>query len=263
MIRAKKSLGQHFLTSEAAIAHIIEAADITPHETVLEVGPGRGVLTRALLDAGAHVIAVEKDRELIAPLGAQFSEEVRKGQIEIIEGDALTFKAPAGAYKIVANLPYYITGQFIRKFLEGESGTEHVTQPSRMVLLLQKEVVDRIIAADKKESLLSLGVKAYGTPRRVAVVKRGSFVPAPAVDSAILLIENISKKNFNTISEKDFFHILHAGFAHKRKKLAGNLGAIASKEMIAATFEMAGISPNVRAEDVSLEDWKKLVEKLQ
>ncbi len=260
-MKAKKSLGQNFLTSEAAIAKIVSAAHINPGEKVLEVGPGKGVLTKALLAAGAHVIAVEKDNRLIADLSQKFSTEISNGSLTILENDILQTTPPElglekGKYKIVANLPYYITGQFLRNFLSTEN------HPSAMVLLLQKEVVERIIAQDKKESLLSLSIKAYGTPRKIAVVNRGSFQPAPTVDSAVIAIENISKNFFQTISEEKFFNTIKAAFAHKRKILVSNLSEISNKERVVAALKDQSLSGKSRAEDLSLENWKKITEKI-
>jgi len=265
MNKPKKSLGQNFLTSEAAVFKIVEAAKISPGETVIEVGPGRGVLTKALLAAGAHVIAIEKDRELISPLSKSFAKEIAAGNFKIIESDVLEIEPEkdlglrSGEFKIVANLPYYITGEFLRKFLSGE------TQPSTMVLLLQKEVVERIIAHDKKESILSMSIKVYGNPRKITVVNRGSFFPAPNVDSAVVAIENISKNNFGGSTpntEKAFFEIVRAGFAHKRKLLASNLAEIFDKEKIHSAFADLNISEKVRAEDLSLSQWLEITKKL-
>lgn len=260
----KKSLGQHFLTSEAAVFKIVSAAEIKPGDTVLEVGPGRGVLTRALLDTGAHVIAVEKDANLIPELQNTFAAEVAGGTLSIYEQDALEFDPGtiARPYKIVANLPYYITGQFIRKFL---SEIPDTAMPLTMVLLLQKEVVERIVAQDKKESLLSISVKAYGSPRKVTVVNRGSFFPPPAVDSAVIAIEHISKQHFqiNNISEQVFFDTLHAGFAHKRKKMISNMTTVYEKGALEAAFTTLGISKDIRAEDMTLEQWFRLCANLQ
>lgn len=254
-MRVKKSLGQNFLTSEAAVYKIVQAAEIKKDEMVLEVGPGKGVLTQALLDTGAHVIAIEKDRELVPELKEKFASEIDRKKLNIIEADILESKPETlglvkGEYKIVANIPYYITGQFLRDFLSTD------TQPSLMVLLLQKEVVERIIAADKKESILSVSVKVYGTPKKVTVVNRGSFFPAPNVDSAVIAIQNISKDFFADISEEIFFKVVKAGFAHKRKVLASNLTSISSKEKIKAVFEKNNIDPKIRAEDLSLNQWK-------
>ncbi len=276
-MKPKKSLGQNFLTSEAAVFKIVQAAKLLTNpkthsqdrnpEIVLEIGPGKGVLTKALLATGANVIAVEKDCLLIQPLNEKFTAEIAAGKLKIIEADGLEIEPDrldqlglkSGEYKIVANLPYYITGQFFRKFLAGSN------QPSGMVLLLQKEVVERIIAADKKESLLSISIKVYGQPKKITVVNRGSFFPAPNVDSAVIAIENISKKFFADISEDTFFEVLRAGFAHKRKILISNLvdAEIAPREKIAGVFTNLKIEPKIRAEDVSLEQWGMLAKKLR
>lgn len=264
-MKAKKSLGQNFLTSEAAIFKIVSAAKINPgdpsggsgQEKILEVGPGKGVLTKSLLAAGAHVIAVEKDSRLIEELREKFgTEKFTLIEKDILETTPEDLGLEKGKYKIVANLPYYITGQFLRVFLSTEN------HPETMVLLLQKEVVDRIIAQDKKESLLSLSIKAYGAPKKITVVNRGSFQPAPNVDSAVIAIENISKNYFDTISEEKFFSVIKAAFAHKRKILASNLAEISDKEKINTVLRELNIPEKSRAEDLTLEDWKKISEKI-
>lgn len=255
--RAKKSLGQNFLKSKKALADIVQAARITPGDTVLEVGPGKGALTGALLAAGAHVIAIEKDRELIPLLKESFTEAIHTKQLELIDGDIVEFE-PADhpllkkTYKLVANIPYYITGLLFRKFLESAH------QPEVMVFLVQKEVAERIVARDGKESILSISVKAYGTPKYIGKVGKEYFSPAPSVDSAIIAVYDISKQKLNGIPEKAFFDLLHAGFAHKRKKLAGNLKEGApgyDKETISTAFSACSIDPDARAEELSVEQW--------
>lgn len=258
----KKSLGQNFLTSTAAVHKIISAAGLNKNDMVLEVGPGRGVLTKSLLETGARVIAVEKDRELVAELSERFSSEISSGQLKLVEDDILNADpAELGLknqkYKVVANIPYYITGQLLRRFL---SGTH---QPSAMILLLQKEVVDRMIAKDRKGSLLSVSVKAYGQPKKIVVVNRGSFFPIPKVDSAVVAIENISKDFFAEISEKNFFRVIKAGFAHKRKVLSSNLGEVFGKQLIAEIINQGLLEKNRRAEDLTLENWQAITKKLE
>ncbi len=255
---AKKSLGQNFLKSEAALREIIEAGEITAGETVLEIGPGRGALTEYLLAAGATVIAVEKDRELIAVLGETFAEAVAAGKLRVIEADILEWnrtELPTN-YKVIANIPYYITGAIIRMFFEA------TVQPQKIVLLVQKEVADRIVARDGKESILSISVKAYCTPRLVKIVKAGSFVPAPAVDSAIVAFSDISKKLFieNGVDESMFFMVVKEGFAHKRKVLRSNLADIATRfdKNLSEILLKADIAGNARAEDLQLIDWFKI-----
>src|SRR3989344_4765121 len=160
-MRTKKSLGQHFLKDTAVIDDIILAGNIEREDIILEIGPGEGVLTRALLLTGAHVISVEKDDRLIPELQKKFGKEIATKQLELIHADILDLELPHIAktrYKVVANIPYYITGQILRRFLESDR------EPQSMTLLVQKEVAERIIARDGKESLLSLSVKIYGEP---------------------------------------------------------------------------------------------------
>lgn len=256
-MRAKKSLGQNFLNSKAVARDIVRAAELSSADTVLEIGPGKGFLTAELLASGARVIVVEKDDRMIPLLKEKFADKIKEGSFDLVHADIETFdlatyKLKAGNYKIVANIPYYLTGYIVRAFLEADQ------KPERMILMLQKEVAERIVARDKKESILSLSVKAYGTPRIVKKVPARYFTPAPKVDSAVLAIENISGKYFkDRASEERFFEIIKAGFAHKRKRLAGNL-----KEMFGDKTEsllaQAGIAPNARAEDVALGQWLKI-----
>lgn len=248
--RAKKSLGQNFLRSKAIVGRIAKSANISLGETVLEIGPGKGILTKALLETGAKVVAVEKDDSLVKFLEEKFFPEISSGNLTLIHDDILNFspssyKLEATSYKLIANIPYYITGQILRKFLEEKN------QPKTIVVLVQKEVARRIVASDGKESILSLSVKAYGAPKYIETVKRTMFSPAPNVDSAILLIENISKENFKENSEEKFFEIIHAGFAHKRKTISNNLKEFISKEKLAKL----GINEKERAERLSLQDW--------
>ncbi len=247
--KAKKSLGQNFLNSPKALSDILFAAGIAKNDCVLEIGPGKGVLTKALLEAGAKVIAVEKDESLAEMLGDLFLKEIKSGQLALVAGDILEFdlqRLPLEEYKLIANIPYYITGQIFRMFLESER------QPVSMTMLVQKEVAERVVARDGKESILSLSVKAYGNPKYVSTVKRGSFSPAPNVDSAILHITDVSKVYFkkNKISERAFFEVLKASFAHKRKMIAGNLKVIFQDS--AKVCEECGIKQNARAEDLEL-----------
>src|SRR3989344_4154177 len=165
MIKKKKSLGQHFLTDQTVLQIIIATARLTTNDTVLEIGPGLGNLTKALLATGACVIAVEKDDRLINRLTEKFAAAIKNKQLELIHADLLdldlTYKLQATTYKLIANIPYYLTGQIIRQFLTATN------QPQSMTLMLQKEVAERIVAADGKESLLSISVKAYGAPHYI------------------------------------------------------------------------------------------------
>lgn len=261
-MRAKKSLGQHFLRSDRALKDIINAGDVSAEDIVLEIGPGEGALTERLLIFVAKVIAVEKDDRLYEELGEKFKDEIQKGRLDLIHGDILEFNPQSlefyedFTYKLIANIPYNITGAIIRKFLSADF------QPELMVLLVQKEVAQRIMAKDKKESLLSISVKAYGKPRLVSIVKAGSFAPAPKVDSAIIAIENISKEFFKGFSEKDFFELLHAGFGSKRKKVSSNLAKICGKEEVEKTFQELGMDGNIRAENLDIKAWRLLAVQL-
>lgn len=256
--RAKKSLGQHFLRSSSAIRAMVTAGKVTASDTVLEIGPGEGVLTHALLETGAKVIAVEFDHDLIANLNSRFSNQIKTGQLTIVEMDILQFdpkrfELQDSRYKLVANIPYYITGAIFEKFLTEKN------HPSCLVVLIQKEVATRIVARDKKESILSLSVKAFGTPKIVVKVPASAFRPAPKVDSAVLLVENISNSNFANAEEiKYFFDIIHAGFAHKRKLVIRNLEKIAPGAVVASAFTKLAIADKARAEDIPLEKWLSL-----
>jgi len=264
----KKSLGQHFLRDPRILKKIADVAGLSPADTVVEVGPGEGTLTEVLLAAAGNVIAVEKDDRLIPILSEKFAAEIASGKLKLMHADVLefsifNFQFSKSPYKIVANLPYYITGQFFRKFLE-----ETDTPPESMTLLLQKEVAERIVARDKKESILSVSIKAYGVPKLMGTVKAGAFSPPPKVDSAILTIERISKDFFATdghlhaqhddahlvrMNEHRFFGTVRRGFAHPRKFVASNLG------LRPAELQSVGIDEKARAESLSLEDWKRII----
>jgi len=278
-LQPKKSLGQNFLTNKKIVGDIVDAAELKPDDVVLEVGPGKGVLTEELLknvcrkssklslglEAG-KVIAVEKDGELVEFLKGKFQEEIKEGKLVLIHGDILKFDPTRHAinvlpYKIVANLPYYITSHFLRKFLESDS------QPSLMVLMIQDEVAKRIVARDGKESMLSISVKAYGHPEIVRKVSAGNFFPVPKVDSAVLKIKGISKDFFvkDKVNEQEFFALLKAGFSGKRKMLKNNLAGFFKKTSAKFTevFKKCGISEKARAEDLGLDEWKRLYKNLQ
>ena len=274
-IRAKKSLGQHFLNSKKVLNDIISAANIQKDETVLEIGPGTGMLTRELLNAGAKIVAVEKDIRSCDLLKEKFAKEISNGRLTLIHEDILKFDAHTldsrfrgndkrygndmqKSYAIIANIPYYITGAILEKFLENEP------RPNRMVLLTQKEVAERIVAKDGKESILSISVKAFGNPRIIAKVPRGAFTPPPTVDSAILAIDDISNSNFveNKVEISRFFGIVRAGFAHKRKFLIRNLGGMADLNKIKAIWDILYFNEKVRAEDLTLEQWFALSTKI-
>lgn len=249
---AKKSLGQNFLHAPNVISAMVHAGNVSSVSTVLEVGPGKGALTAKLLETSARVIAIEKDDRAIPFLKEKFANNTN---FELIHDDILNFdekKLPKG-YILIANIPYYITGEFIRKFLESEN------PPLRIVVMLQKEVAKRIV--DTKESILSISVKAYGSAKYVTSVPRKFFRPMPNVDSAVLLIENISKNFFREagISEKSFFEVLKAGFAHKRKVVIRNLEDKIDKKVLETLWENEKWPRDMRAENIPLHMWKKIV----
>ncbi len=244
-------------------------AGLAPDSVVLEIGPGTGMLTRELLKKARKVIAVETDAELFEKLKTDFADEIVAGRLELIHGDIRSFDISllSRGYTLVANIPYYLTGEIFRMFLESNN------QPSALTLLVQKEVAERIVARKKKpldsargkESILSLSVKAYGIPKREFIVPRGAFRPAPKVDSAVLTVRDISRKNFSAGGgsasggaysrkmEERFFALIHAGFAHKRKFVRSNL-----KEMDIDPSLLTLIPQKARAEDLPLSVWLKL-----
>ena len=273
---AKKSLGQHFLNSKHVLGQIIEAGKIQSDENILEIGPGTGFLTEALLKTGANIVAVEKDKRAYDLLQEKFSKEISFGKLKLIYGDILDEKEFSNnsivklfnsldKYSLIANIPYYITGAILEKFLE------HKPRPQKMVLLVQKEVADRIVARQdqstrkSKESILSISVKVFGTPKIIAKVSPGSFTPPPSVDSAILSIENISDKNFFELLDtkpdviSDFFKIVKAGFAHKRKILRRNMEDVVDKTSIEQIWDSLKLDQNVRAEDLKPSDWVDII----
>ena len=242
-MHAKKSLGQHFLMHARIAERIALVARLTRETVVFEIGPGTGMLTRELLKIAGKVIAIEADHELFEKLQIDFAHEIAEHKLKLIYGDIRTFdiKTLPKGYALVANIPYYLTGEVFRMFLDSSN------QPSSMTLLVQKEVAERIARA-KKESILALSVKAYGTPHYEFTVPKGAFKPAPSVDSAVITIRDISRKNFSTLKEEQqFFTCIHAGFAHKRKFVRNNL--------IDSGLSPGDIPPKARAENVPLSVW--------
>lgn len=259
--RAKKSLGQNFLKSILALRKIVEAGEIKKADIVLEIGPGKGALTAKLLENSDNVIAIEKDRDLIEFLKEKFKTEIEEKKFTLIEGNVLTFEPNIlpSKYKIIANIPYNITGAILEKFLTEEN------QPELMVLMVQNEVAKRIVANDKKESILSVSVKIYGEPKIIMKVPARYFAPAPKVDSAIIKIANISRKKLidSRIDEKLFWKVIHNAFAHKRKVLTGNLKNFSKNIDWVKVLQEINIKEKSRAEDLSLENWVKLVSSIK
>jgi len=256
----KKSLGQHFLNSDFVPEQMCRAADVQPGDTVLEIGPGTGALTKVLLAHGATVVAVEADERAITALKSTFAEAIAQQKLVIHHMDARkldfeTLHLTAYRYKVVANIPYYLSGLLFRQLLD----TVH--QPNTLVFLVQKELAERI-ARDPKESLLSLSVKLFGVPKYVATIKRGHFTPPPKVDSAIIAVTSISRDHFHIFTPEQAFSILHEAFKSKRKQLVGNLQSRFGREAVLTVVTSLGLPADIRAEDIPLSTWLPLFTQL-
>ncbi len=252
-VPAKKSLGQHFLNSPMVPTWLCDAADLNHDRPVLEIGPGTGVLTHELLKRGVPVVALETDPRSITTLRERFSSAITNEQLHIYEGDVrdgipthplLTDHS----YQVVANIPYYVTGLILRTYLES------TTQPTRMTLLVQKEVAERI-ARVKKSSLLKVAVEAFGTPRYIRTVKSGHFSPAPRVDSAILDITDITHERVPPSLRPAFFRTVPAGFSHKRKQVGKNLKTIYDEQSLTDICTRIDLPQTARAEDIPTNKW--------
>ncbi len=253
-VRPKKGLGQHFLIDESVLDKIIAAAEVGPADTVLEIGPGLGVLTRVLAEHAGHVVAVELDEKMVGILRDQLAG---CENLEIVQGDILEIdpgELIAGPYKVAANLPYYITSAVLRYLLE----TEH--KPARLVLMMQLEVAQRILAKPGDMSILAVSVQFYGRPQLVTRVPAGAFWPPPEVDSAVVRIDVYEEPPVAVDDVDWFFKVVRAGFGQKRKQLRNALagGLHPGKEEVLAVLEEAGIDPRRRAETLSIEEWAVL-----
>jgi len=258
-LRPKKSLGQNWLVDESVLSCIAAAAELTRQDTVLEIGPGLGALTRHLAEGAGRVIAVELDAALIPPLSRSLADYAN---VTIVQGDILQFSPSALVsgfdlssstiqYKVVANLPYYITSAVIRHLLEAD------VPPSLIVLTVQLEVAQRITAAPGKLSLLAVSVQFYGRPSIVTHVKAGSFYPAPQVDSAVVRIEPYNRPAVDVADREGFFAVVKAGFSQKRKQLHNALAAGLARPQaeVASALEGAGVDGRRRAETLTLDEW--------
>jgi 16S rRNA (adenine1518-N6/adenine1519-N6)-dimethyltransferase len=264
-LRPRKSLGQNFLVDEHALSSIVRAAEITADDVVLEIGPGLGGLTQHLADAARHVIAVEIDRALIPPLRSVLSA---RSNVSIVEGDILQLDPTQllsdyltnelSNYKVVANIPYYITSAIIRHLLEA------AIKPRSIVLTIQLEVAQRIIAQPDDMNLLAVSVQFYGVPRIVQRIPAGAFYPAPDVDSAVVRIDLPGQPRVRVKDVDLFFKVAKAGFGQKRKQLHNSLaaGLPIKHEQIMQALSEVGIDPKRRAETLTLEEWAKLSEQL-
>lgn len=256
-LKPDKRLGQNFLIDPVYLNRIVEIAEVSSEDTVLEIGAGLGSLTRSLATSASRVIAIELDPSLIAPL----TEELRPySNVRIVQGDILEMDPgqlmDESDYLVVANIPYYITSAVIRHLLEASA------KPARMVLTVQREVAERICAAPGNMSLLSLSVQIYGEPNIAVRIPADAFYPIPKVDSAVVTIKLHPKPVIPTALLEKFFRLIKAGFSQKRKTLRNSLSAalrLPPAEM-EELLRWAGIDPRRRAQTLSLAEWRRLVE---
>lgn len=248
-MQAKKSLGQHWLSDEATLEAICEAANLSPADTALEIGPGLGDLTRQLLKRAGKVVAVELDEGLAQKLP-------RHNKLEVIQGDILKFdlgRLPIG-YKVVANIPYYLTSNLVRVLSESSN------PPKTIVLLVQKEVAQRLAAQPGQMSLLSVSAQLDYVSKLGPVVAAELFEPPPKVDSQVIILKRRAKPLFDDLDTRKYFQIVKAGFSSRRKKLRGSLsaGLGISKSEADGVLKRAAIDGDLRAQNLSLQDWHKL-----
>lgn len=264
-LRAEKGLGQNFLKDPAALEMITLEAGLERDDTVLEIGPGLGSLTRYLASAARRVVAVELDGRLIPPLKEVLTSY---DNVEIIRGDILELSPGtligSEDYVVVANIPYYITSAVIRHLLDASPKEGNSRRPDRMVLTTQKEVAERICAAPGNLSLLALSVQIYGQPRVAGVIPAGAFFPIPQVDSACLRVDMYTAPLVAAEMLDWFFRVARAGFSQKRKTLRNSLagGLRLTPSEVEALLKASGIDPKRRAETVSIDEWRGLAEQV-
>ena len=262
-IRAKKGLGQNFLVDDAILQSIIQAADLKPTDTVIEVGPGLGLMTAELARRAGWVIAIELDNHLADILNETLQYEnivvlnediLGASPATILQGGPPGFPAAFNSYKVVANLPYYITSAVIRRLLEGS------VKPTRMVLTVQSEVAERICARPGKLSLLALSVQVYGSPQIGACIPASAFFPTPQVDSTIVTVELFPEPVVPSPLLDLFFRLAKAGFSQKRKTLRNALsaGMHLSPPQTEEKLHTISVDPMRRAETLTLKEWKQL-----
>lgn len=267
-LNLKKSLGQHLLIDTSHLARIADAADLETTDTVLEIGPGLGALTHQLAERAGRVVAVELDQRLIPILREQFAGQPH---VSFVHGDILELSpaelirtqpfgqgvpnAAVAPYKVVANLPYYITSAVLRHILESAD-----TRPKLAVLLVQREVAQRMMAQPGDMSLLAVSVQFYACPRSLHRVPAGAFMPRPKVDSCIVRLDLRPQSAVPDVDPAHFFRIVRAGFGQRRKQLRNSLsaGLSSSKEDTVHWLQSAGIEPSRRAETLSLQEWGML-----
>jgi 16S rRNA (adenine1518-N6/adenine1519-N6)-dimethyltransferase len=257
MAAPKKSLGQHWLRDRDVLSHIADCAELTTADTVLEIGPGLGTLTSELLRRSERVVAVEFDEDLARKLPAQFPGK----NLEVVRSDILAFDLSdlPGGYKVVANVPYYITSKIVQLLMTATN------KPSLAVLLVQKEVAQRLAARPGDMSILAISAQIFADVTLGDIVPAAMFTPPPKVDSQVVIFKTRSVPYLTDVLEKDFFRAVKAGFSSKRKKLRSSLsgGLNISTQQAEAYLALAGIDPNARAESLSLDDWVNLARQIK
>lgn len=264
-LRPKKGLGQNFLLDESALAKIVATADLSPDDVVVEVGAGVGNLTRLLAEQAGRVVAVELDGALVELLHDQLADQPH---VEIVHGDILQVpgsplpRLPNLGYKVVGNLPYYITSAVLRHFLEDPP------RPRLLVVTVQREVAERIVAGPGDLSVLAVSVQFYGQPRIVARIPAGAFYPPPQVDSAVLRVDVGAQPAValpEGVSERDYFRVVKAGFGQRRKTLRNSLsgGLALPPDRVEEALRQAGVDPRRRAQTISMAEWAAVTGSLQ
>ena len=262
-IRAVKGLGQHFLIDHSVLRTIVSAADLSPGDIVVEVGPGLGILTEELVKKARSVIAIEVDPRLAANLESRYAkrenlhvvnDDILKLDIELLVRNIALRPEISPGYKVIANLPYYIAAPILRHFLESS------LKPKSMVTMVQKEVAQSIVAGPGAMSLLGISVQLYGKPGIVDYVPAQSFYPEPKVDSAIVKINVYSKPAVDIRDIDGFFKVIKAGFSAPRKQLRNSLsiGLKTESQVVEEILTQAGIEPQRRPQTLSLEEWAKV-----
>lgn len=256
MFKPKKQLGQNFLADKKVLMKIVDAAEISKDDVVLEIGPGQGSLTYHLAQRAKKVIAVEKDAKLVKYLEEKFKD---LKNLEVVNQDILEYLKilkNIGEYKIVANIPYYLTSFLLRRIFEMKN------KPSEMIIMVQKEVAERITAGPGNMNLLAISVQIFAEPEILFNISKNSFWPKPKIDSAVIKLKVYKVPKVKN-AEK-FFGLVRAGFSAKRKLLSNNLAKRLeiSKEGIYDIFREVSIDVNVRAQDLSIEEWVSIFRKI-
>lgn len=250
--KANKRLGQHWLTDKSTLEDIVEFADVALQDTVLEVGPGNGTLTDVLARRAGKVVAVEYDQDLAPTLAKRYSNT----NVSIVSDDIMQFDLtllPKG-YKVVANIPYYLTSNLLRRLLESKN------PPASITLLVQKEVAERIAAPPGKMSVLSVSAQYYCDVKLGEVVPAAMFIPPPKVDSQVVRLNYRQKSLFTDVDTNQFFKLVKAGFSQRRKKLRSSLagGLSIGKDDAEKLLQKARINPDARAQELTLQQWHDL-----